>query len=90
MTAAAQVSHRVALTSKLRFEEQIQQRKLKNIASILSNAILQFWSSVEVPPGELDASRSGIDKVSVDHMVLFLSVKSELRIYKYTATCWIK
>ncbi|XP_048607050.1 chromatin modification-related protein EAF1 A isoform X1 [Brassica napus] len=49
MTAAAQICHRVALTSQLRLEKQIQYRKLKNIASILSNAVLEFWSSVEVP-----------------------------------------
>ncbi|CAH2052616.1 unnamed protein product [Thlaspi arvense] len=61
MTAAAQVCHRVALTSQLRFEEQLQQRKLKNIASILSNAILQFWSSVEAS-GELEETSLGIDK----------------------------
>lgn len=62
MTAAAQICHRVALTSQLRLEKQIQYRKLKNIASILSNAILEFWSSVEVP-GELEETNLGINKV---------------------------
>ncbi|KAJ0248926.1 Chromatin modification-related protein EAF1 B [Hirschfeldia incana] len=61
MTAAAQICHRVALTSQLRLEKQIQYRKLKNIASILSNAILEFWSSVEVP-GELEEANLGNDK----------------------------
>ncbi|KAG2306955.1 hypothetical protein Bca52824_026703 [Brassica carinata] len=61
MTAAAQICHRVALTSQLRFEEKIQHRKLRNIASILSSAILKFWSSVEVP-GELEETCLGIDK----------------------------
>ncbi|XP_024009658.1 chromatin modification-related protein EAF1 B isoform X2 [Eutrema salsugineum] len=58
MTAAAQICHRVALTCQLKFEERIQHRKLKNIASILSNAILQFWSSVNVP----EETSVGIDK----------------------------
>lgn len=62
MTAAAQICHRVALTSQLRFEEKNQHRKLRNIASILSSAILKFWSSVEVP-GELEETGLGIDKV---------------------------
>lgn len=89
MTAAAQICHRVALTSQLRFEEQIQHRKMKIIASTLSNAVLQFWSSVEVP-GELEETSLGIDKVfdrqtsfmvfddSGDHMVLSFSFISEL------------
>lgn len=62
MTAAAQICHRVALTSQLRFEEQIQHIKLKKIASFLSNAILKFWSSVEVP-GELEEISLGTEKV---------------------------
>ncbi|CDY52088.1 BnaCnng21890D [Brassica napus] len=61
MTAAAQICHRVALTSQLRFEEKNQHRKLRNIASILSSAILKFWSYVEVP-GELEERGLGIDK----------------------------
>ncbi|KAL1190588.1 Chromatin modification-related protein EAF1 A [Cardamine amara subsp. amara] len=62
-TAAAQICHRVAMTCQLRFEERNQHRKLKKIASILSNAILQFWSSVEVP-GELEKTSMGTDKES--------------------------
>ncbi|CAA7045810.1 unnamed protein product [Microthlaspi erraticum] len=62
MTAAAQICHRVALTSQLRFEEQIQHMKMKKIASILSNAILQFWRLVEVP-GELEEISLGTEKV---------------------------
>ncbi|CAN8268555.1 unnamed protein product [Cochlearia groenlandica] len=61
MTAAAQICHRVAATCQLRFEERIQKEKLKRIASILSNAILQFWSSVEVP-GKLEEKSLGVDK----------------------------
>lgn len=62
MTAAAQICHRVALTCQLRFEERNQHKKLKKIASVLSNAILEFWSSVEVP-GELEETSLGIVKV---------------------------
>ncbi|XP_023642577.1 chromatin modification-related protein EAF1 A isoform X1 [Capsella rubella] len=61
LTAAAQICHRVALTCQLRFEERNQHRKLKEIASILSSAILQFWSSVEVP-GDLEETSLGIVK----------------------------
>ncbi|XP_020886117.1 chromatin modification-related protein EAF1 B isoform X4 [Arabidopsis lyrata subsp. lyrata] len=61
MTAAAQICHRVALTCQLRFEERNQHKKLKKIASVLSNAILEFWSSVEVP-GELEETSLGIVK----------------------------
>lgn len=50
------------MTCQLRFEERNQHRKLKKIASILSNAILQFWSSVEVP-GELEKTSMGTEKV---------------------------
>jgi hypothetical protein len=47
----------------LRFEERNQHRKLKKIASVLSNAILQFWSSVEAEvPGELEETSLGIVK----------------------------
>ncbi|XP_023642579.1 chromatin modification-related protein EAF1 A isoform X2 [Capsella rubella] len=61
LTAAAQICHRVALTCQLRFEERNQHKKLKKIASILSSAILQFWSSVE-GPGELEETSLGIVK----------------------------
>ncbi|XP_018491661.1 chromatin modification-related protein EAF1 B isoform X2 [Raphanus sativus] len=61
MTAAAQICHRVALTSQSRFEEKVQHRKLRNIASILSSAVLKFWSSVEVT-GKLEETCLGIDK----------------------------
>lgn len=94
MTAAAQICHRVALTCQLRFEERNQHKKLKKIASVLSNAILEFWSSVEVP-GELEETSLGIVKVldcqtsflvlddNGDHKVLSFSFKSELCIYIY-------
>jgi hypothetical protein len=90
MTAATQICHRVALTCQLRFEERNQHRKLKKIASVLSYAILQFWSSVEAEvPGELEETSLGIVKVfdcltsfmvfddNDDHMVLSVSFKLE-------------
>ena len=96
MTAATQICHRVALTCQLRFEERNQHRKLKKIASVLSYAILQFWSSVEAEvPGELEETSLGIVKVfdcltsfmvfddNDDHMVLSFSFKLELCIYIY-------
>ncbi|KAG2322896.1 hypothetical protein Bca52824_016109 [Brassica carinata] len=48
MTAAMQICHRAAFTSQLRFEERIQHRNLKSLASTFANAVLQFWNSVEV------------------------------------------
>ncbi|XP_050388260.1 chromatin modification-related protein EAF1 B-like isoform X2 [Argentina anserina] len=47
LTAAAQICHRVALTSRLRIEEQQQQRGLKKVAHTLANAVNQFWHSAE-------------------------------------------
>ncbi|XP_015892402.3 chromatin modification-related protein EAF1 B isoform X2 [Ziziphus jujuba] len=48
MTAAAQICHGAAFSSRLRFEEQHQQWKLKEVAHALSKAVLQFWHSAEV------------------------------------------
>ncbi|CAH8361056.1 unnamed protein product [Eruca vesicaria subsp. sativa] len=48
MTAAMQICHRAAFTSQLKFEERIQRRNLKSLASTFANAVLQFWNSVEV------------------------------------------
>lgn len=48
MTAAMQICHRAAFTSQLKFEDRIQQRNLKSLASTLANDVLQFWNSVEV------------------------------------------
>lgn len=62
MTAAMQICHRAAFTSQLKFEERIQNRKLKSLASTLANSVLQFWSSVDVP-GELEKTSLGMDKV---------------------------
>ncbi|KAG8641941.1 chromatin modification-related protein EAF1 B isoform X2 [Manihot esculenta] len=48
MTAAAQICHRVAFTSRLRVEEQSQHWKLKKIAYTLAKAVMQFWHSAEM------------------------------------------
>lgn len=48
MTAAAQICHRVAFTSRLRSEEQNQRYKLKKVALNLAKAVMQFWHSAEV------------------------------------------
>ncbi|CAH8276964.1 unnamed protein product [Arabidopsis lyrata] len=61
MTVAMQICHRAAFTSQLKFEEQIQHRKLKGLASSLANSVLQFWSSVDVPR-ELEKTSVGTDK----------------------------
>lgn len=48
MTAAAQICRGAAFSSRLRFEEQQQQWKLKEVAHALSKEVLQFWHSAEV------------------------------------------
>lgn len=48
MTAAAQICHRVAFTSRLRSKEQNQRYKLKKVALNLAKAVMQFWHSAEV------------------------------------------
>ncbi|KAF3435970.1 hypothetical protein FNV43_RR23062 [Rhamnella rubrinervis] len=47
-TAAAQICRGAAFSSRLRFEEQHQHWKLKEVAHVLSKAVLQFWHSAEV------------------------------------------
>ncbi|XWS47236.1 hypothetical protein CRYUN_Cryun14cG0135200 [Craigia yunnanensis] len=56
MTAAAQICRRVAFTSRLKFEEQNQYRKLKKVALTLSNAVMEFWHSAGVLLNSKDAS----------------------------------
>lgn len=106
MTAAGQISHRVAFTCQLKFEERVQHRKLKSLASTLANAVLQFWSSVEVPR-ELEETSLGTDKVydcltylslmvldgNHDHMVSGLSSFPWIRARAHAHTCvyvWLK
>lgn len=48
MTAAAQMCHGAACSSWLRFKEQHQQWKLKEVAHELSKAVIEFWHSAEV------------------------------------------
>lgn len=48
MTAAAQICRRVAFTSRSRFERQSQHWKLKKVAFVLADAVMQFWHSAEV------------------------------------------
>ncbi|XP_019059011.1 PREDICTED: chromatin modification-related protein EAF1 B-like isoform X2 [Tarenaya hassleriana] len=65
MTAAAQICHRIAFTSQLRFEEKIQHGKLKKLASTLANAVLQFWCCVELP-GKLEETSLVDDNGNTD------------------------
>ncbi|KAL1200409.1 Chromatin modification-related protein EAF1 A [Cardamine amara subsp. amara] len=74
MTAAMQICHRAAFTSQLKYEERIQQRKLKSLASTLANAVLQFWSSVEVPK-ELEKTSLGTDKETVKELKCDAGIK---------------
>lgn len=56
MTAAAQICHRVAFTSRLKFEEQNRYWKLKRVALTLANAVMEFWHSAEVLLNSKDSS----------------------------------
>ncbi|KAG9149345.1 hypothetical protein Leryth_003304 [Lithospermum erythrorhizon] len=47
MTAAAQICHRVAYNLQLRVEEKHRTREQKRVAHLLSEAVKQFWSSVQ-------------------------------------------
>ncbi|KAL6208948.1 hypothetical protein ACLB2K_019891 [Fragaria x ananassa] len=56
LTAAAQICHRVAFTSRLRIEEKQQQWGLKKVAHTLANAVNQFWHSAETLLNSDDSS----------------------------------
>nr|XP_008372482.2 chromatin modification-related protein EAF1 B-like isoform X1 [Malus domestica]XP_017187926.2 chromatin modification-related protein EAF1 B-like isoform X1 [Malus domestica]XP_028958333.1 chromatin modification-related protein EAF1 B-like isoform X1 [Malus domestica]XP_028958334.1 chromatin modification-related protein EAF1 B-like isoform X1 [Malus domestica] len=47
LTAAAQICHRAAFTSRLRIESQHQHWELKKVAHDLAKAVNQFWVSAE-------------------------------------------
>lgn len=67
MTVAAQISRRVAFTSRLKFEEQHQYSELKKVALSLANAVMDFWHTAEVLLYRKDSSlgpkKSGHDLV---------------------------
>ncbi|KAJ8749576.1 hypothetical protein K2173_026225 [Erythroxylum novogranatense] len=62
MTSAAQICRRIALTSRLR--AQNQQSKLKEIAYILAKAVMEFWQSAELL---LDNDDQGVDCKNCKH-----------------------
>ncbi|KAM3731635.1 hypothetical protein ACB098_12G179200 [Castanea mollissima] len=48
INAAAQICHRVAFSSRLRFEQQNQCWEMKRVAHSLAKVVMQFWSAAEV------------------------------------------
>ncbi|KAM7527408.1 hypothetical protein LguiB_030818 [Lonicera macranthoides] len=54
ITAAAQISRRVAVASRLRFQEQNSHWKQREVAHTLAKAVLEFWHSVEDTSKELE------------------------------------
>ncbi|XP_044504174.1 chromatin modification-related protein EAF1 B-like isoform X2 [Mangifera indica] len=58
-TAAAQICHRVAFTSRLRSEEQKHRWKLNKVALTMAKAVMHFWHSAEVL---LKSDERGIQK----------------------------
>ncbi|XP_077225080.1 chromatin modification-related protein EAF1 B-like isoform X2 [Tasmannia lanceolata] len=54
--AAAQLSHWVASTGRLKFDEANLRRKQKKVARTLAKAIIQFWRSAEVHLNSNDPS----------------------------------
>ncbi|CAL5388008.1 unnamed protein product [Camellia sinensis] len=59
ITAAAQVCHRIASTSRLRFEEQNLRWKQKKVAHTLAKAVMEFWHSAEEISKELELECPG-------------------------------
>ncbi|XP_039032556.1 chromatin modification-related protein EAF1 B-like isoform X1 [Hibiscus syriacus] len=56
MTAAAHLCRFAAFTSRLKYEELNQFRKLKGVALTLANAVMEFWHSAEVLLNSKDRS----------------------------------
>ncbi|XP_028797156.1 chromatin modification-related protein EAF1 B isoform X2 [Neltuma alba] len=54
IAAAAQLCHRAAVTSQLRYGKQNKHRESKNLAHSMAKAVLQFWHSVAHPVGDDD------------------------------------
>uniref|UniRef100_A0A5B6ZQG6 Chromatin modification-related protein EAF1 B-like n=1 Tax=Davidia involucrata TaxID=16924 RepID=A0A5B6ZQG6_DAVIN len=59
ITAAAQICGQVALTSRLRFEEQNLRWKQKKVAHNLAKAIMEFWHSAEETSKDLELQCPG-------------------------------
>ncbi|GJT69004.1 HAS subgroup protein [Tanacetum coccineum] len=54
VSAAAQVSRQVALSSQKRYQLQIASRKQKEVAQTLSRDVMEFWHTIEVKCKDLD------------------------------------
>ncbi|KAI3801144.1 hypothetical protein L1987_29247 [Smallanthus sonchifolius] len=48
LTAAAQLSRRVAFASRLRFQQQSLMQKQKEVSHTLAEAVMQFWHLIQV------------------------------------------
>ncbi|KAI3742045.1 hypothetical protein L1987_59724 [Smallanthus sonchifolius] len=48
LTAAAQLSRRVAFASRLRFQQQSLMQKQKEVSHTLAEAVMQFWHMIQV------------------------------------------
>ncbi|KAK3021641.1 hypothetical protein RJ639_046365 [Escallonia herrerae] len=59
ITAAAQISQRVAFASHLRHQEKNSRRKQKEVAHNLAKAVMEFWHSVEGTNKELELQHPG-------------------------------
>ncbi|KAI3782887.1 hypothetical protein L2E82_12945 [Cichorium intybus] len=55
VTAAAQISKRVAFSSRIRFQKQSSLQKQKEVAHTLSEAVMQFWQKMQVKREESDS-----------------------------------
>lgn len=78
LTAAAQICHRVAFTSRLRIEEKQQQWGLKKVAHTLANAVNQFWHSAETLLNSDDSSDCIINDNLIWSKVRLLSLVLEI------------
>lgn len=48
ITAAGQICHQIAFSSRLRFQEQNRSWEKKRVAHNLAKAVMDFWHSIEV------------------------------------------
>ncbi|KAL9262753.1 Chromatin modification-related protein [Drosera capensis] len=65
MTASAQICHRVALAARLRSIEKEKLGRLRTMARIVANAVMEFWHSAELLLKD-DGISSGLERCKPD------------------------
>ncbi|XP_057484162.1 chromatin modification-related protein EAF1 B-like isoform X2 [Actinidia eriantha] len=80
ITAAAQVCHQIASTSRLKFEEQNLRCEQKKVAHILAKAITDFWHSAQETSKEVElhCPRNDFSRAVQEYAVRFLKYNNSL------------